>query len=144
VAGYIDGNYRTWTEDNLAIMVMIETVQAVENCEAILSVEGVVGCFIGPADLALSMGATETGPGTEHEAAIQEVLKIAKKVGKAPGKHCGSGAEVTQRIAEGFQFLALSSDAGLMAKAAREEFEAIDFTGGAIKGTEDKEAGIYQ
>jgi 4-hydroxy-2-oxoheptanedioate aldolase len=144
VAGYVDGNYRTWTEDNLAIMVMIETAEAVENCEAILSVEGVVGCFIGPADLALSMEATETGPGTEHEAAIQEVLKIAKKVGKAPGKHCGSGAEVTQRIAEGFQFLALSSDAGLLAKAARAEFEAIDFTGGASKGAAGAEAKIYE
>jgi len=131
VADYIDGDYRTWTEDNLAILVMIETVEAVENCEAILSVEGVAGCFIGPADLALSMEATETGPGTEHEAAIQEVLQIAKKVGKAPGKHCGSGAEVTQRIAEGFQFLGLSSDAELLAKAARAEFEAIDFTGRA-------------
>ena len=131
VADYIDGDYRTWTEDNLAIMVMIETVEAVENCEAILSVEGVVGCYIGPADLALSMEATETGPGTEHEAAMQEVLQIAKKVGKAPGKQCDSGAEVSQRIAEGFQFLGLSSDAALLAKAAREEFEAIDFTGGA-------------
>jgi 4-hydroxy-2-oxoheptanedioate aldolase len=129
VADYIDGDYCTWTEDNLAIMVMIETAEAVENCEAILSVEGVVGCYIGPADLALSMEATETGPGTEHEAAMQEVLKIAKKVGKAPGKQCSSGAEITQRIAEGFQFLGLSSDAALLAKAACEEFEAIDFAG---------------
>ena len=37
-------------------MVMIETVEAMENAEANLSVEGVTGCFIGPADLALSMG----------------------------------------------------------------------------------------
>jgi 4-hydroxy-2-oxoheptanedioate aldolase len=129
VAGYIDGDYRTWTDQNLAVLVMIETVQAVENAEAILSVEGVVGCFIGPADLALSMEATETGPGTEHEAAIQEVLQAAKKVGKAPGKHCGSAAEVSERIAQGFQFLALSSDAGFMGQAARQAFAAIDFTG---------------
>jgi 4-hydroxy-2-oxoheptanedioate aldolase len=143
VAGYIEGNYRTWTEENLAIMVMIETVEAVENAEAILSVEGVTGCFIGPADLALSLETTETGPGTEHEAAIQEVLTIAKKVGKAPGKHCGSGAEVTERIRQGFQFLALSSDAGLLAKAAREEFDAIDFTGGDGGAKKKSEAGIY-
>jgi len=131
VASYIDGDYRTWTDENLAVIVMIETVQAVENAEAILSVEGVVGCFIGPADLALSMEASSTGPGTEHEAAIMEVLRAAKKVGKAAGKHCGSAEEVNMRIAQGFQFLALSSDAGLMAKAAREEFNAIDFTGGS-------------
>jgi 4-hydroxy-2-oxoheptanedioate aldolase len=43
VAPYIDGDYRTWTEENLSILVMIETVQAVENVESILSVEGVLG-----------------------------------------------------------------------------------------------------
>jgi 4-hydroxy-2-oxoheptanedioate aldolase len=144
VADYVDGDYRTWTEDNLAIMVMIETVEAVENCEAILSVEGVVGCYIGPADLALSMQVTEMGPGTEHEAAIQEVVKIAKKVGKAPGKHCGSGAEVTQRIAEGFQCLGLSSDAGLLAQAALKEFEAIDFAAGAGKSAAGAEVKIQE
>jgi len=132
VSPYIDGgNYREWTEENLAIIVMIETAQAVEQAEAILSVDGVVGCFIGPADLALSLEAKETGPGTEHEAAIQETLRAAKAVGVAAGKHCGSGAEVSMRIAQGFQFLALSSDAGLLGKAAREEFGAIDFTGGS-------------
>ncbi|MBN1246076.1 MAG: 2-dehydro-3-deoxyglucarate aldolase [Anaerolineae bacterium] len=135
VAAYIDGaNYREWTEDNLAIIVMIETVQAVEQAEAILSVDGVVGCFIGPADLALSMEVKEQGPGTEHEAAIQEVLRASKAAGKAAGKHCFSGTEVSQRIAEGFQFLALSSDAGLLGQAARAEFAAIDFSGGGAQG----------
>jgi 4-hydroxy-2-oxoheptanedioate aldolase len=130
ITPYIDGDYRTWTEENLAIIVMIETVKAVEQAEAILSVDGVVGCFVGPADLALSMEAKETGPGTEHEAAIQEVLRAAKAVGTAAGKHCGSAAEVSMRIAQGFQFLALSSDAALMGMAARAEFNAVDFTGG--------------
>ena len=143
VASYIDGDYRTWTEDNLAVIVMIETVQAVENAEAILSVEGVVACFIGPADLALSMEAKSTGPGTEHEAAMMEVLKIAKKVGKAAGKHCGSSKEVSMRIGQGFQFLALSSDAGLMSKAAREEFTAIDFTGGSDDSKGKAEGNLY-
>src|SRR5687768_1140827 len=54
VAPYIDGDYRAWTAENLAIIVMIETVQAVERAEAILAVDGVVGCFIGPTDLAIS------------------------------------------------------------------------------------------
>lgn len=132
VAAYVDGDYRTWTEENLAVIVMIETFQAVENAEEIMSVEGVVGCFIGPNDLALSMGIGlgETGPGTAHEAAMLKVLAAAKKTGKAAGKHCFSASEVTMRIGQGFQFLALSSDAGFLGKAAREEFTAVDFTGG--------------
>ena len=133
VAGYIDGDYRSWTDKNLAVIVMIETVRAVENTEAILAVEGVVGCFIGPADLALSMGLGlgDTGPGTEHEAAVMEVLAAARKTGKAAGKHCSSASEVSARIGQGFQFLALSSDARLMDRAAREAFNAIDLSGGA-------------
>lgn len=140
VAAYIDDDYRTWTEENLAVMVMIETIQAVENAEAILAVDGVVGCFIGPNDLALSMGTTpqNTGPGTEHEAAMMAVLEAAQKTGKAAGKHCFNGAEVSARIGQGFQYLALSSDAGLMAKAAREAFESIDFSGQAAERGEEK------
>jgi 2-keto-3-deoxy-L-rhamnonate aldolase RhmA len=60
---------------------------------------------------------------------MQEVLSVSKKVGKAAGKHCVSGAEVTMRIGQGFQYLALSSEAGLMAKAARAEFGDIDLSG---------------
>ena len=145
VASYIDGDYRTWTDENLAIIVMIETAQAVENAEEILAVEGVVGCFIGPNDLALSMGIhpEKIGPGTEHEAAMLEVLAAAKKTGKAAGKHCYSAAELSERIAQGFQFLALSSDAGLLGKAAREEFGAVDFTGGSESGTTDVKSALY-
>jgi 2-keto-3-deoxy-L-rhamnonate aldolase RhmA len=68
-------------------------------------------------------------------------LAACKKTGKAAGKHCFSAAEVTQRIGQGFQFLALMSDGALMAKAAREEFSAIDFTGaGAAEGEQVKGA----
>jgi 4-hydroxy-2-oxoheptanedioate aldolase len=145
VASYIDGDYRTWTDKNLAIIVMIETAQAVENAEAILAVEGVVGCFIGPNDLALSMGIDpgEIGPGTEHEVAMLKVLAAAQKTGKAAGKHCYNAAELSERIAQGFQFLALSSDAGLLGKAAREEFGGIDFTGGSEASAADVETKLY-
>lgn len=139
VASYIEGDYRTWADEHLAIIVMIETVQAVENAEAIMSVDGVVGCFIGPADLSLSMGGGETGPGTEHEAAMLEVLAACKKVGKAAGKHCFNATEVTTRIEQGFQFLALSSDGGFLRQAAQAEFNAIDFSGnGSATDTETK------
>ena len=140
VAAYIEGDYRTWTEENLAVIVMIETVQAVENAEAILSVDGVVGCFIGPNDLALSMGLTnqDIGPGSEHEAAMMSVLEAARRTGKAAGKHCYSGTEVSMRIGQGFQYLALSSDAGLLNQAAQAAFADIDFSGQEAQAEEEK------
>jgi len=145
VAAYIDGDYRTWTEENLAVIVMIETAQAVENAEAILGTEGVTGCFIGPNDLSLSLGVhpSEAGPGTVHEAAIQAVLAAAKKMGKAAGKHCFNAPEVTLRIGQGFQFLALASDLAFMAKAAREDFNAIDFTGTVGGNAADTKGSLY-
>lgn len=145
VAPYIDGEYRTWADEQLAIIVMIETIQAVENADAILGTEGVVGCFIGPNDLALSMGLTQKdmGPGTRHEAAMMEVLAAAKRTGKAAGKHCFSAAEINLRIGQGFQFLALLSDAAFMAKAALAEFGAIDFSGAAANSTQEVTGQLY-
>jgi 4-hydroxy-2-oxoheptanedioate aldolase len=145
VAPYIEGDYRTWADENLAIIVMIETIQAVEQAEAILGVDGVVGCFIGPNDLALSMGLTQKdmGPGTEHEAAMLAVLAAAKKTGKAAGKHCFSAAEVTTRIGQGFQFLALSSDSAFMVKAAQAELAAIDFAGTAESSVQEVTGQLY-
>jgi 2-keto-3-deoxy-L-rhamnonate aldolase RhmA len=71
------------------------------------------------------------GPGSEHEAAMLEVLAAAKTTGKAAGKHCFSAAEVTMRIGQGFQFLALASDSAFLTKAALTDFSTIDFTGAA-------------
>ncbi len=145
LAAYIEGDYRTWADDNLAAIVMIETVQAVENAEAILAVDGVVGCFIGPNDLALSMGLSpaEMGPGTRHEAAMLEVLAAARRTGKAAGKHCFSAAELSLRIGQGFQFLALASDAIFMARAAQAELDAVDFSGAAAASAAQVEGKLY-
>ena len=145
VAAYVDGDYRTWADENLAIIVMIETAEAVENAEAIMSVDGVVGCFIGPNDLALSMGLSprDIGPGTAHEAAIMEVLAACKKTGKAAGKHCFTSAELSARIAQGFQFLALMSDAAFMAKAARDEFGSVDFSATAAVSADASKGTLY-
>lgn len=76
-----------------------------------------MGCLIGPNDLAISMGyrPQDQGPGTQHEEAVMRGLEAAKKTGKAAGKNCYTAAEVTERIAQGFQFLSISSDAGYMA-----------------------------
>jgi 4-hydroxy-2-oxoheptanedioate aldolase len=145
VAAYIDGNYGTWANEHLAVIVMIETVEAVKNAEAIMAVDGVVGCFIGPNDLMLSMGLTpkDTGPGTAHEEAMMSVLQACKNTGKAAGKHCFSAAEVSQRIAQGFQFLACVSDAALMMKAAREEFNSIDFSGATVTNGAGSKGTLY-
>ncbi len=145
VAPYVEGDYLKWAQENIAVIVMIETMEAVERAEEILSVEGVDGCFIGPSDLALSMGVGlgDIGPGTPHEEAIQRVLQAGKKVGVAVGKHCYDAEEVNTRIAQGFQFLALASDARFMMKEAQAQFKALRLEGGAAPSGAEGKGRIY-
>jgi 4-hydroxy-2-oxoheptanedioate aldolase len=127
IRDYVDGDYFAWAAANISVIPMIETIQAVEKADEILSVEGVDGCFIGPSDLALSMGIKpgEGGPGTAHEQAIQHVLQVGKRVGTAVGKHCVGMDEANERIAQGFQFLAVNSDSAFMVAEAKRQWGQI-------------------
>ena len=61
-------DYHAWVDREVFLAVQIETAQAAERAEAIMAVEGVDGCWIGPMDLALSLG---VAPGTQtHQDAI--------------------------------------------------------------------------
>jgi len=120
-------DYFSWANDQVACIVQIEHIQAVRNAEEILSVKGVDACFIGPNDLAGSMGIKpDLGAGDpRHEEAIQEVLRAAKKVGTPAGIHVPSAEHVSKRIAQGFQFIALTNDAGFMKAGAKQAQAAI-------------------
>jgi 4-hydroxy-2-oxoheptanedioate aldolase len=97
-------------EGELVLMVQIESQKGLENLDHILAVPGVSSIFIGPNDLAFSLG-VEVGS-REHEAAVQRILAACK----ARGIPCGITATeqtAAQRLKEGFRFLTLGSDGGL-------------------------------
>ena len=90
------------------VSVMIESQQAVDRAAEIAAVPGVDLIFIGPADLARSMG---TKPRTaEHEAAVQSVLQAGRAHGVPVGIYCTSVEEALRRAAEGFQFMPIQHD----------------------------------
>ena len=108
-------------------MVQIEHAEAVKNVEDILSVEGIDGYFIGPSDLAISMGFK---PGFDqsdprHEEAVQRVLAVGKKLGVPGGPHVGSAEALNQRVAQGFRFIGLSSDEGFLRVAATSALQSV-------------------
>ena len=106
---------------------MIEHIQAVANVEKILAVPGVDACFIGPNDLAWSMGLGK-GPGVSdpsHAQAVARVLAAAKKLGMPAGIHCRSVDEVSMRAEQGFQFLARTSDHAMLFNAASQGVKSI-------------------
>jgi 4-hydroxy-2-oxoheptanedioate aldolase len=120
-------DYFSWANDQIACIVQIEHIEAVRRAEEILSVPGVDACFIGPNDLAGSMGLKPdmTVSDPRHEEAVQAVLRAAKKVGKPAGIHVPDVHHLNRRLEQGFRFLALASDAAFMRQAAREALSQI-------------------
>lgn len=125
--------YMEAANDNIAVIVQIETAAAVENADEILSVEGVAGTFIGPADLSASMGIYGKLDDPRFEDAIQTVLKACKKYGVAAGMHVGTPEAAAKRIEQGFQFIALADDIEFSIRGAKQAFGRVStLTNGAV------------
>ncbi len=109
-------DYFEHANEEIALIVQIEHIDAVNHVEEILSVEGVDGFFIGPSDLAISMGLKpgldQTDPA--HVTAVAKTMEAGKKYGVRGGIQVGSAEAVNERMAQGFQFIALSSDEGFL------------------------------
>lgn len=117
---YGGADYFEHANEEITLIVQIEHIDAVERVDDILSVDGVDGFFIGPSDLAISIGLKPGLDNTsrEHVAAVSKVLASGKRHSVAGGIQVGSPEAVNQRIAEGFRFIALSSDEGFLRSAA--------------------------
>jgi len=103
------GDYVKKANEDVLVVVMIESQQAVDNIEEILSVKGVDATFIGPDDLSLNLGIFQQKEHPQFESALSKVLRACKKHGVAPGMHCGD-ANINDAISQGFQFCALNDD----------------------------------
>ena len=116
------GTYYTKANDEILVVVMIEQVKGVENAEAILSVPGIDAFFVGPNDLHQSMGrppAFESDHGAFVQA-LDHLLKLGKKYNVASGIHVADAAAAQRRMKEGFQFIAIASETGMMLSKAAE------------------------
>ena len=121
-------DYPEWIDDQIFLAVQIESARAVDNAEAILAVPGVDGCWIGPADLALSMGIRpKDAPNREeHARALERVLAACRNTGKIPGLAASGIEDAARRVGQGFQFLTAGSDAGFMLSGARSGLETLN------------------
>lgn len=119
------GGLRSWLPvsnedagDEVFVAVQIETELGVANAEAILSVEGVDGCWIGPDDLALSMDVDRsTAKGRKrHETAIHSIIEACRKAGKVPG--IATPGPDDQWLKAGCLFVTVGSDSGCISAGA--------------------------
>ncbi|KAJ7452167.1 Phosphoenolpyruvate/pyruvate domain-containing protein [Mycena galericulata] len=106
-AGALNATYKTAANDSIIVSVQIEHPDAVAQIEDIVQ-EGIDATFIGPYDLAVSMG-VEVG-GAEHEAAIATILDATKKVGKIAGIFCLTGEQAQKRFTQGFDMVSVTTD----------------------------------
>jgi 4-hydroxy-2-oxoheptanedioate aldolase len=119
---YGGADYPRHANDTIVVFAMIETATALDNLDAILSVEGLDAIYIGPSDLSLALGCAPSFDELEPKAAeaVDYILARARAHGVVAGIHNGSTEAALARIAKGFQFVTISSDARLMAAGAQQ------------------------
>ncbi|WP_425419321.1 HpcH/HpaI aldolase family protein [Oricola indica] len=106
-------DYARIAKEEVLVFAMIETKAAVANLDAILSVPGLSGIYIGPADLSLSHGFS---PGFDREepemqTLIADIRKRSATAGLRCCLHCGSPAYAARAAADGMDLVTIGSDA---------------------------------
>ena len=119
--------YYAKANDEILVVVMAEHVDAVANIEQILSVPGIDAVFVGPNDLHASMGLPPAfdSDNPQFNEALKKILAHAKARGIAAGIHVTDAAQAQRRINEGWQFIAIISEAGFMLSKAAEITKAL-------------------
>ena len=113
---YGGADYPVHANDTVVVFAMIETAQALDNLDDILSVEGLDAVYIGPSDLSLALGCTPQFDDVDPPVAqaIAHILARAKAHGVRAGVHNGRTDVARARIAKGFDFVTVSSDARIL------------------------------
>lgn len=107
-------------------LVMIETAEALANLDAIAATPGVDGLFVGPVDLALSLGlGVQLQMGREVLAAVDEVVAACRRHGKISGSACLGMANAADLAGRGVQFIAQGSDVAFLRTRAAQEVEQL-------------------
>jgi 4-hydroxy-2-oxoheptanedioate aldolase len=115
--------YQSIANDEVLVIPMIETQEAIDNIDAILDVPGISGIYIGPSDLGLSLGLKPMLDREEPEIfkIYEKLVAATAKRGQFAGIHNATGSYAARMIGMGFRLVTIANDSGLMARAAREQ-----------------------
>jgi 4-hydroxy-2-oxoheptanedioate aldolase len=111
-------DYAKQADAEMCLIVQIETRQGLENLDAILAVEGVDAAFIGPADLAASLGHLGDSGHSEVRAAIEDALRRISASGKPAGVFVTDPVLAQHYFSCGASFIAVGGDTTLLRNAA--------------------------
>jgi len=124
-AALFDPDYFKTANDEILVIVQIETKQAVTNVDEILAVEGIDAVYVGPMDLSLSYGLS--GPdweNTEYLAAFDTVVEAAKRAGKPAGMFA-SRENIRWAIDKGFTLNTVDTADAFLTHGARQALDIV-------------------
>ena len=112
-------DYPERANEETLLLVQVEHIDSVNSVEAIMALPGVDGCFIGPTDLALSMGLPRTDyeHHPDHRAAIARTLAACHAHDKLACSNTYSMADAQAKISQGFDCITFKSEADLFMSA---------------------------
>ena len=128
---YAGADYGDHANEDIVVMPMIETAEAMKNLDDILSVPGVDGVYVGPSDLSLALGLKPRLDQTDAPVveAQQRIAEACKRHGVIAGIHNSTATYALKMIAQGYQFVTLASDSRHMAMKAAEEVAVVRKSG---------------
>lgn len=112
-------DYFKQVNQNIAVLVQIESQQGVDNLDAIAATDGVDGIFVGPGDLSAALGHLGNPSHPEVQSAIQYIFARAKAVGKPAGILAPVETDARRYLEWGATFVAVGSDLGIFRSATQ-------------------------
>ena len=124
---YAGRDYETYANQTVITLAMIETRQAMDNLDEIMSVPGLDGVYVGPNDLSLSMDLPERANLTEAHMVplLEKIVAATKRHGIQAGIHTRSAVDGRLMIEKGFTFVTVNSDTALLTSAASSVIKAV-------------------
>lgn len=121
------GDYHEFANEETLVIPQIETQEAIDNLNEILQVPGISAIYVGPSDLAMSLG-SQPRQGQKDPAVVkarQEILDTCKRHGVPAGIHTPSSIVALEMIEQGFQLTTIASDDRFLMSRAKEEADAV-------------------
>ena len=110
--------YARRAQEEICLLVQVETQSALDSIEAICAIDGVDGVLIGPADLHASLGYAGEIANPKVMPAIDDAIRRTRKAGKAPGILTPSEGDARRWLDCGALFVAVGADVGILARGA--------------------------
>ena len=134
-------NYAREANEQVCLLVQAESVEALNNLDAMACTPGVDGVFIGPADLSASMGHVGNPGHPDVQAAIENAIARILRAGKAPGILTSDEAQAKHYLALGAVFVAVGLDTQILARQT--SALAARFKAGVPVTTELPKGSVY-